>query len=168
MRIFAAIGLLFVLLTASTTKLVPHNFYVSITELNMAHDTVQISIRLFSDDLESALKENNGMPYNLEKSSEYDRNQNAILRYAEGKFTVGPAAKPSSIKWLGHEYEDEVTWLYGEAVLPKESKMVFVKNTLLTDLHEKQQNMIHFKTPDGFETEVCSKQNSEARFIITK
>lgn len=167
MRILSVFSLLFMLLVAAK-KPVPHNFYVSITELNIIGDTIQISIRLFSDDLENALKNNSGITYNLEKASEYDRNQNSILRYIDGKFDIGSATKSATIKWLGYEYEQDVTWLYGEAVIPADSRMVFVKNLILADIHEKQQNMIHLKTDDGFETDVCSKQKSQVRFIIAK
>jgi hypothetical protein len=154
------------LISSGFTAKKAHDFYVSITELNVVNDTVQISIRVFTDDLASVLKEENHQAFALSKASDFEKNQHAITRYLEGKFTVGNSVKPSKINWLGHEYEEEVTWIYGEAVLPKQTSILFVKNAIMIEFHEKQQNIIHLKREDGFETELCSQRKNEVRFTL--
>lgn len=161
------LGLLTVFVVSSSFKSdEKHDFYVSITELNLVQDTVQISMRIFTDDLADALKQENDKPFAISKASDYERNQGAIVRMLDRDFNVGSATKKSPIQWLGHEYEGEVTWVYGETILPEAINLLFVKNKLLIDLHEKQQNMIHLKRGDEYETELCSERKTEVRFSL--
>jgi hypothetical protein len=161
------LGLLTVFIVSSSFKPEEkHDFYVSITELNLVNDTIQISMRIFTDDLADALKQENKKPFAMSKASAYDENQNAIVRILDRDFSVGSATKKSAILWLGHEYEGEVTWIYGETKLPEGTSLLFVKNKLLIDLYEKQQNMIHLKRGEEYETELCSERKKEVRFML--
>lgn len=143
-----------------------HAFYVSITELAVKNDTLQISLRLFTDDLEMALKERNEQAVFLNDPATAPKNFIYIRDYVNDLFTVSNAAKKDRIEWLGHEFEDDVCWVYGQVALDPEQKLLYVKNEVLMDIHEAQQNIIHFTTPKGIETKLSTKNHTEVRFVL--
>ncbi len=143
-----------------------HAFYVSITELEVKNDTLQISLRLFTDDLERALNDRTDEKVFLNEPRETAKNFVRIRDYASKSFIVSNAAKPDRIEWLGHEFEEDVCWVYGEVALSPDQNLLFIKNELLMDIHDRQQNIIHFTTSEGIETKLATKGYSEVRFAL--
>lgn len=143
-----------------------HEFYVTVTELNKVSDTLQVSIRIFTDDLEHILEEETGKPVFLQPGETHDQVFRTIVGYVEGHFRINTAGKPCRLRWLGHEYVDDVTWLYAETVLDPDAGMLSVENTLLMHHFPEQQNLVHFKTATGYESGLCTKDQPEARFVI--
>ncbi|NQV52943.1 MAG: hypothetical protein HQ500_07155 [Flavobacteriales bacterium] len=144
----------------------PHAFYVSITELEVKNDTLQISLRLFTEDLERALNERTNEKVFLNEPQEMPKNFVHIRDYVAKNFIVSNAAKPDRITWLGHEFEEDVCWIYGEVALSPEQNLLFIKNELLMDIHDRQQNIIHFNTSGGIETKLATKGYAEVRFAL--
>lgn len=143
-----------------------HEFYVSITEMEIKQDTLQISVRLFVDDLEYALNERNDAPVFLNDPSNEPKNFIKIRDYVSDHFSAGDAAKPKKAEWIGHEYEDDVCWVYGQVPVSRDLGILFVKNELLMDVYSRQQNIMHLKSGDDYETKLATKDNSEVRFVL--
>jgi hypothetical protein len=143
-----------------------HAFYVSITELNIVDDTLQISLRLFTDDLEFALNERSEEKIFLEAQGDERKAFVYIKDYVNASFSVGNGAKDERITWLGHEFEDDVCWIYGQTPLPAEQHLLFVRNAVLMDVYPRQQNIVHLQQDNGVVTKLATKDNSELRFIL--
>lgn len=160
---------LFILITffglMSFTYEKAHDFYVSITEIELKQDFAQISMRVFTDDLEYALKKENSEPFYLNRSSDFEKNQHAISKYLNQRFSLVSASKAHTIEWIGHEIEEDVIWIYGETAILK-TTLLEIKNSVLMDYFEDQQNMIHLKRADGFDSKLCSKRSSTIRFSL--
>jgi predicted phosphoadenosine phosphosulfate sulfurtransferase len=143
-----------------------HEFYVSITELNIKNDTLQIAIKVFTHDFEEVLKETNQQAIFLDHTSDSDKTMRHIKDYCSDRFKILSATKPYEITWIGHEFKQDVTWVYAYTILDHNSKMLFVKNELLSGHFHDQHNMVHFKNDKTTQSELCTKDKPEVRFII--
>lgn len=151
------------LLGLTSTK---HEFYVSITELNVRNDTLQIAIKVFTDDLEHTLKEVTGNAVFLDNNSDHDRVFRTIRDYCDQKVDISNAAKAYALTWIGHEYIEDVTWVYAYTILDSDSKMLFVRNTLLGDQFHDQHNMIYLRQGETVLSKLCTKSRPEVRFVL--
>ena len=141
-----------------------HDFYVSITELEVKNDTLQISMRLFTDDLQFALNDKRDEKVFLDDQQSSRQSFVHIRDYIDRQFSVGNGAKTFPIQWLGHEFEDDVCWVYGQTVLKEEQRLIFVRNQLMMDVYPRQQNIMHFTQGEEVETKLAVKDRSEVRF----
>jgi hypothetical protein len=157
---------LFILLSVSGNRKEEHEFYVSISELAIKDDTLQISMRLFTDDLEKALNERSETKIFLNDPSRTDKNFIHIRDYIDSRFSVSNAAKADHIHWLGHEFEDDVCWVYGEVPVDPELRILFIKHTVLMDIYSRQQNILHFDRAGEIETKLATKNYPEVRFSL--
>lgn len=158
------IAALSILLTGFSKNEMAHPFHVSITELEIKQDTLQISLRIFTDDLEEALKGMSNEKVFLNDPSQPRRNFVLIRDYLFKNFAFANAAKSDQIEWLGHELEDDVCWIYGQVAVSPEQRILFVRNSVITEVFDNQQNIIHLKTSEGIDTELATKSNPEVRF----
>ena len=125
-----------------------HDFHVSVTDMehNANNKSVEISHRLFIDDLENALKKfhktedidtyNPSDPYKLDS---------LIGEYLKAKVFVNIDGKDSKFNYLGSEVESDARWCYYEILEVESVSSVEVTNVALMDIFEDQQNIIHFK-----------------------
>jgi len=127
-------------------------------------DTLQISLRIFTDDLEYALKEMSGEKVFLNDHSQQKRNFILIRDYLTDKFGYSNGAKSERIEWLGHEFEDDVCWIYGQVQVPPNQRILFIRNEVLTEVFDNQQNIVHFNSSVGIDTKLATKRNGEVRF----
>ena len=144
----------------------PHPFYVSITEFEIKQDTMQISLRMFTEDLEMILNEKSNRKVFLQAPADYEKNLVNIGDYLFEHFQVNDGARNLRIEWIGHEFEDDVIWVYGQTAISSEQRLIFIRNSVLTDLFEGQQNMIHYMPQGVIDTKLASKDNPEVRFSL--
>lgn len=126
-----------------------HAFHVSVTDIE--HDAeskaIQISHRIFLDDLETSLKKYHKLervdtykPQNLEKLD------SLIAIYLKDKvlFEINGEAKP--FRYLGSELEGDARWCYYEIENVEAVDEAIVTNTALMETFDDQQNIVHFKS----------------------
>jgi hypothetical protein len=143
-----------------------HPFYVSITELNIARDTLQVSLRVFTDDLERALSDIHKQKIFLNEPNRYEKNFIYIRDYLFERVQAGNGAGFKRLEWIGHEFEEDVCWIYGEMPLDEDLRVLFFKNTVLFETYDDQQNLVHLKREDGYDTELATRRSSEVRFTL--
>lgn len=159
-------GLLILTSVIGLAASLKHEFYVSITEVYQKHDTLQVSMRLFTDDLEKAVNAERDEKVFLDQSSDYKTAKLVIREYLEPHFIVSIAAKEVKEEWLGHEYVDDVTWVYAQVIIPENTQILFIRNTVLIDQYADQQNIIHFQSGEQFEKLLANKSRPEVRVLI--
>jgi hypothetical protein len=143
-----------------------HPFYVSITETEIINDTLQISLRVFTDDLELALNESTKTKIFLNNPSQQQKEFILIKDYLFNRLQAGGSAKPDRIEWIGHEFEDDVCWIYGYLPISKDQRILFIKHMLFYEVYADQQNIVHFKQNGEYTTELATRQKPEVRFVI--
>lgn len=126
-----------------------HKFYASLAqvEYDAGAGRVEVSMRVFADDLELALTRRAGAPVRLERAKERDR---LVIEYLREKFELkNRAGERKELRLVGVEVEREVAWLYFEADMPEGLKGARLRDEVLFELFAKQVNVVDFKWTGG-------------------
>ncbi|MFC7525299.1 DUF6702 family protein [Parapedobacter sp. GCM10030251] len=126
--------------------LVLHPFYVSITtvDYNKEAQRVEISCRIFYDDLEVALKAaEHATTIDLINPANRNETDSLIARYLRRSMNLSVNGQPQTLHYLGYEIEDDVAWCYLEATKITSVQRIAVNNRLLFDRFAKQSNILH-------------------------
>ncbi len=125
-----------------------HDFHTSLTQMQFdpKTQTVEISIRLFTDDLETALThENGGKPIQFGGQTRPDQ---LLERYVRRHFVMADAQrKPRPYTYVGYEQEADAQWVYIE--MPASGadpfKNIVIKQDILMDLFSDQVNLVNIQ-----------------------
>ena len=122
-----------------------HPFYVSVTEINHnAKDkTLEISCKMFSEDLEKVLEKDYKQKVDLSDEKLHDTNNNLIDDYLHKHLRVKVDGKEAVLKLIGFEKESEAVWGYLQADNIATAKKVEITNSILHDFTEDQINLVH-------------------------
>lgn len=134
------IGMIF-----QTNGLENHPFHTSLAELhfNPRSNAWELSIRLFTDDLEAGLSNHYKKNLKLDNDNQGDAYIPDYIAkhfgFREGDKLVHP------FQYLGYQVETEVTWVYAE--WPNGGNLTGKKleNTLLLELFDNQMNIVHLE-----------------------
>lgn len=136
-------ALFFLLFLGSSSK-TAHPYFVSVTEIrsDSKQQTLNISCRMFTDDLQDALYKKYQFKTELSKK---DGQADAFLqRYITERLQIQVAGKPVSFQLIGYEIEEEATWCYLEAASFPGTGPVEIHNRLLYDYLPEQTNLVHY------------------------
>ena len=158
--------ILFLLLALSLlTGAASHKFYVSVTNVKYAEDAkaLQITTRIFIDDLEKVLNELYSIDAQLATEKEYRDADELISKYLLTKFTIRLDGQLQEIEFLGKEYKQDLVICYLEIVETdlKEVDTIEVKNDLLTEIFEEQQNVVHLKIGEEKKSFILVRENNK-------
>jgi len=142
-----------------------HKFYVSVTNINYSEqdDALQITSRIFIDDLENVLFERYDFKAQLATDDESDQADEYVEKYFRTKFVVKLNGKYVDYIFLGKKYDNDIIICYLELPgidLPKLAS-IEIQNEVLTDLFEEQQNVVHFKIKGTKKSFVLIKENNK-------
>ena len=123
-----------------------HPVHVSVTEIAFDEKEKELEIisRIFSDDLESAIRVFKKQPeLNLLEPVASVTTDQLISEYIQTRFKVSLSGKPQKIKYLGHEVEGDAILCYIQVVNVKKLETIEVYNSVLTELYDDQSNLVH-------------------------
>lgn len=134
-----------------------HPFHVSVTNVYHKADknVVQMEIRIFLDDLEKALRGYSGD----EKLNVTEGNPKYISRvlnaYLQEKISLVVDGKTLQMSFVGNEPElsTNVMWCYYEIQEVNSLSEFKVRNTVLFEEFDDQENIIHYRKPDATDSE---------------
>lgn len=136
-----------------------HEFHASVTQMqyNPAERAFEISIRVFTDDLERGLSTMSGTKVSLEKGK-----QNALIeKYVRTHFTCMNAQKqPKAFQYIGYETEADAQWIYLEMPYAEAFSGGTMRQTILTELFDDQVNMVNIKYQNQKKTFVFRKNQT--------
>jgi len=142
-----------------------HKFYVSVTNIKYAEkdDALQITSRVFIDDLEALLQERYEITGKLATENESKQADEYLEKYLRQKFQVEINGEEKKYELIGRKYDTDVCVFYLEV-----SKIDFstinsiqIQNEILTDLYDEQQNVVHFKIKDKKKSFVLIKSDTK-------
>lgn len=113
-----------------------HKFYVSLAEVHRAPSGLQMSLRVFTDDLEKVLDRK------ITLNDTIDADIQAYLA-EHMHWWVGDSLL--EMQYLGKEVEYDVTYLYVEWPYAQAMNQVRLENTFLMDAFEEQSNIVNLK-----------------------
>ncbi len=142
-----------------------HKFYISVTNVVYSEkdDALQITSRIFIDDLDRLLNERYGIKAKLATPNEAKVANEYIEKYFRTKFVVELNGEPVAYNFLGKSYDNDVVICYLEIANTNFEglKTLSVQNEILTDLFEEQQNVVHLKWKGQKRSFVLIKENNK-------
>ena len=123
-----------------------HPFYVSITSIDYKPERrmVEVSSRLFYDDLEKALSESQTQKVDLVSPANRTMTDSLIARYLRKNLRLEIDDKPVALRYLGYEIEEDVAWCFLESAEPISSiERMGIECELLYRQFNTQTNIFH-------------------------
>lgn len=122
-----------------------HPFYVSVTDIthNKSTGTVQVSVRIFFDDLEKALEKKYKTNVDVLKPANRKELEILIAMYIKERLIISSNGKMLDLKYQGYEIEEDAAWCYLETGKVGRIKKLDVENNILFEAYASQSNMIH-------------------------
>lgn len=128
-----------------------HQFHVSkcSIEYNEKEKAVQITLQVFIDDLEEALREQGVDQLFLGTEKESKKADEYIEKYLQQRFNLAINQKEKEPVYLGKELSEDLTafWFYLEVPKVKNMKEIKIFNNILMEIFDDQKNIINVKGP---------------------
>ena len=134
----------FLLLIIPLLSFTLHKYYLSLTKIDYIKESksIQITMRIFIDDLESTLNKINNKSFELDTKAELEDANIYIEKYLLKQFEVNINGSLKNYKYLGKKYENDVVFLFAEIENISVIKSIEIKNRILMDAFPEQQNII--------------------------
>jgi hypothetical protein len=145
-----------------------HPFHLSVTDLkyNSSERTLEISTKLFINDLEEAIKRKFGKKLDLFLHADDAESKNLLNQYIQQNLQISLDNKNISFTLLGSEREDNALWVYLETPVVAAPSKVSLSNNLLFDLFEDQTNIIHFDLNGQRKSKKLNAPNGKCDFTF--
>jgi hypothetical protein len=138
----AFLGLLF----CSVTAFEAHKFYMAIFQVNYAPEKkmLQITSRIFVDDLNLALEKKYGKKTFLGADKESADDQAILKKYFAENLQIKVNGQSKPVVFLSKELDANVLICYCRVTDISKLHSVEITNTILTHWNSEQQNILHF------------------------
>lgn len=122
-----------------------HPFYVSVTEIhhNGKDKTLEISCKIFADDMEDVLEKNYKKAVDFTNEKQAVQNNSLVADYVSSHFSITADGKLRRLDYLGFEKEAEAVYCYFEVKDVAHLKKLELTNSLLQDFTQEQINIMH-------------------------
>ena len=164
----------FVLLLAGIgTKATPdnegrlnHPFYISVTEINHNIDdkNLEISCKIFTEDLETVLSKASGSKIDLFNPKDKPAVEKQISAYIRKHLVLKLDNKPVVLEFVGFEKENEAVWCYLQVSNTLPPKKIDINNDLLYDSFNEQINLMHISVGGNRKSTKLNYPDKEASF----
>ena len=145
--------LLFFIAGSSGFLTVFHDFHISkcLVEYNESEKALQISMNIFIDDLEEALRQQGADKLFICTEKENKQAENHIQKYLEQHFKLQIKGRELTYRFLGKEISDDLAavWCYMEITGMDSFEEITITNNLLTELYDDQTNIVSVFGPGG-------------------
>lgn len=143
-----------------------HPFYMSVTEIryNAPRKSLEISCRIFSDDLENVLKKQSGQPLDIIHPKNRAAADSLVAGYLRRHLSLRADGQPVHFKYLGYEIAEDATWCYLECAPLAPFRKLDVQNDILYSEHETQSHMVHVMVNDRRQSTKLDNPKASATF----
>lgn len=124
-----------------------HKFYMSATgvKYQIESKTLQTTIKLFTDDIEKAINEENNIKCFLGTKKEAIETDQLLEKYILSHFKLKTKNNEIKLSFLGKEVDQDYTWIYLESNEINSPKRIEIINSILIDYFEEQTNRVNFE-----------------------
>jgi hypothetical protein len=144
-----------------------HPFYVSVTEVshNVTEKSLEITCKVFAEDLEEVIRKNYKSAIDLEASKNKEGAMRLVGDYLQKHFSVLVNGKGVTLQFLGYEKEKESVYLYLQAEGVSSVKKLDITNTVLYDFSESQINIMHITANGKRQSQKISYPVKQVGFV---
>lgn len=135
------------------THNLPHPIHVALSEVeyNIDSERFEASHKIFTDDLEEAIRRRYGVSLRIGTTNQHPKADSLITRYVTDHFRIAPVG--GSAIYFAHVGVEHVaegaTWLYVASPQMALPPRLVVHNTILLHLYDDQRNLLHLLLPTG-------------------
>jgi len=167
MKLIIVRSLLFFLLFIPLVGFV-HPFYFSLTQIdhNPQTESLEITLKLFTTDIEQALEAQGTGSLFLGEEKEAKEADRYIQTYLAQHLQLKVDGELKQYDFLGKEVELDVVWCYVEVLAVPELKELEIKNTLLIEFFEEQQNVVQIKVGNQKKSALLRKGASSETLVF--
>lgn len=128
-----------------------HPIYVSVAEIEYKtqNHSLEISLKLFADDLEYALSKIKGKKIEIGTTKEHPNATDFIVEYIKNHFILTVNESNLDYKYIGREVDKSdifAIWIYIKADnIPISAEALTIKNDILLSFFRTQTNIITYK-----------------------
>ena len=140
---YSLFGILLLLMSSFHTS--KHPFYVSVVELHYKQKEriLQVSVKLFSNDLEDALQRTSKKNIDLLHPKHQSETDSVLIHYISKRLAIQVNSKTQVLNFIGYEKEEEAIWTYLEIKNCALPKKIDIDTHLLYDFLPQQINIVH-------------------------
>jgi hypothetical protein len=146
----AFLGLLIALFSISPAKAsisirLPHDFHVAIITIDHNPQTkaLEITCKVFTDDLENAMEAIGGIKLSLGEKNEHPKTDEMLFAYLQNRLQLSVNGQKAEFDWVGKEIELDATWMYIEIPNVADLNALEVTCRILTERFDDQSNLVH-------------------------
>ncbi len=105
--------------------------------------TLGVSVKLFVNDLEDALKKTSTRNIDLLNPKNKQEMETELFAYIKKRLSIAVNNKAVALDFIGYEKEEESIWTYIEIKKVNQPKTIMVDTKLLYDFLPQQSNIVH-------------------------
>jgi len=122
-----------------------HPIYVSVTEIehNAKENTLEISCKIFTGDLEAVLRKNNKMKVDLLAPTDKKAMEALVNNYIQHHLKIKVNEKPVQLSFIGYEQNEETIQSYFQVDEVNTIKSLEVQDNILYEYKSEQMSIIH-------------------------
>ncbi len=145
-----------------------HAFYVSICQIehNTASSGLEITHQFFIDDLEKGLESLGTGKLKIGTTEELAKANVYLKKYLKKHFNIWVDGHATDWEFIGKETEDDLIWIYLEITDVKTVQHLKVQNSMLTDVYDRQTNMVHVRSGNDQQTLLLSKDKMSGDLVL--
>ncbi|MFT6997010.1 MAG: hypothetical protein ACJAQ4_000755 [Cryomorphaceae bacterium] len=142
-----------------------HPFHVGLIEIeyNPITETYQVSMKLFTDDLEKGLEKFSGLSLDITDSSYTEVSDSLMSVYIDQNFEIRSEDK-INLEFIGSEREYDVTWIYLESDKINPQNVCQVTNEILLSVYSDQTHIVHFSLGEEIQSDLIHSGKTKVLF----
>jgi hypothetical protein len=139
-----------------------------VTEIkhDAAKNELQVSCRIFADDLENVLKKQSRLAVDIIHPANRTQTDSLVAGYLNKHLVITVDGKAVKLHYLGYKIEEEAAWCFLEVENIRPFKQVHVKDDILYSEHPNQINMIHVILHDERKSTKLDNPNANADIVF--
>ncbi|HWV70831.1 MAG TPA: DUF6702 family protein [Pseudosphingobacterium sp.] len=143
-----------------------HPFYISVTSIeHKKNDKIlEISCRIFFDDLEDALSKKYGHRFSLMKPTNRSIVDKYLADYLKKNLAITTDGKAQELRYIGYEIEEDAAWCYLQINAVESVKKLTINNSILYQSHHQQSNILHVTVDNNRKSTKLDYPQTNAEF----
>ncbi len=127
--------------------IINHAYYVSVCEIyhNQKTEQLEITIKIFADDLELALRNDGNDSISVVEENPGPGLQDALQNYLDKKFIIIIDDAKQPIKVIGFQFKDDTLLCFAESSRVKSINRFKIINIIISEIYPEQINLTHFQ-----------------------
>jgi hypothetical protein len=151
----------------SSFNLKKHPTYISLVDIKYKQGSLQISTRMFTNDLEDVLKKTSKKGIDILNPKNKAEADSVLFNYIKQRLHISISAKNQQLHYIGYEKEDESIWSYLEImkVITVPKKMT-VDTKLLYDFLPNETNIVQIEINSLKKSSKVTNPESKINFLF--